>query len=197
MELTDKFESLRKLIQSAEFKIKELSNRDQVLEINSFCDALEIEVIESLQESIDSLNKQSAQLISQINTYRSDLLNSVASSHVAKRMKTEDVRPLPTSWTEIELNKLAKEVQAFSDSWTGWAAGLGVSDCDVDQAQSQARELNLKLDLLRTKLMSELFGERFLRFDEIPPLSRAHLTLGRLSFEYSPQQSSSMGKQSS
>ena len=195
--LSDEALELKKLIEETQNRIERLKNYDERTEINQYCDLLQNEVKNAIENCTKILNKLEETYNKEIEIYREKLLSQKVDKKPAKRFKANSANlgneqlVISNSSAALignkELEDLSIELGEFSAKWFDYFAHINkaASTREIERAQEQAKDYSTRAKQIEVKKITAALSGNYLRFREDGILKRNTNIIGRLVYENS------------
>ena len=149
---------LKSAIDDLKEKVYDMKFFDKKEEINVYCDELQCQVLVSIESMIATVNQLKDELLVEIESYRSKLVESDSMSVIMDASNTE------YNQVKRELARLSQEVDDF-----GSKASEQFTRQLVDEAkacESQIDKFKTDFREIRRRLRADTFNREFLKFSE-------------------------------
>ena len=119
--------------------------------IKEYCDGLRNEVQLHLEETTESLKKQSLELIRKIDEYEKETKLKFDANH------------------NLRLDTFLRETRQFHDKWASYLKQFEIDDQELNLASNETKKLKAKLNKESELLLSNAFSFNLLKFKKSTP----------------------------
>ena len=184
--LTKQEAKLRTSIQEVHEKLSRLKQFDQKDAINTYCDELQLEVMETVESVVKQADQNGKELIKTINEYRQDLLKAF---NIHERVENEASSGISNESSLDQLEEAFVQINALKEKWDRHFNQIKklATEAEVNKALEEVQEHEVNLNRLDQTLFRSMFKSRILKFKSNTAFLSSKKFLGELVYENAPE----------